>query len=114
MLHCLRHNALIRRHDQQRGVDPRGTADHRAHEAFVAGHVDQVHHRPGHAQMGETQRNGDPPPLLLRKPVCFHPRQCSDQSRLAVVHVADDAQDKLSGWFMMTIPGAACYWPGTP
>ena len=88
MLERLRSGALRRVDDEQEEVDPGRAGDHRAHEALVAGHVDERQAAPVRQlewRVAEVDR--DPAPLLLGQPVRVLAGQRPHERRLAVVDV---------------------------
>ena len=94
MLAGLRLHALVRRDHQQHRVDPGGAGDHRAHEAFVARHVDQVDLARFVRQVREAERDRDAARLLLGEAVGLGAGERADQRGLAVIDVADHAYDR--------------------
>jgi hypothetical protein len=88
----LGHGPVHGRDAQQHGIYAGGSGDHGAHEALVAGHVDQ-----GDAtavwqvQGGEAERDGDPALLLFGKGVEIDAGEHAHQRGLAVIDVAGGA-----------------------
>ena len=72
---------------------PVAPGDHGAHEALVAGHVDQIDFRVRpDLQVGEAERDGYAALLLLRKSVGILARQGANQRGLAVIDMPDHAE----------------------
>jgi hypothetical protein len=94
VLECLRHDALVRRDDQEGEVHARRAGHHGAHEVFVARHVHEAGD-PAAAQIqrSEVQVDGDPAPPLLRKAVHGPPGKGRHQRRLPVVDVPGGPDD---------------------
>src|ERR1051325_12059786 len=70
MLAGLWHDALVRRHDEEREVDAGGAGDHRAHKRLVARYVDDAQRRyPVEHEWREPELDGDAASLLFREPV---------------------------------------------
>ena len=94
----LRHDALVRRDDQQDEVDARGSGHHRAHEALMAGHIHYAHaFAAGQVGMSESQFDGDAAPLLFAEAVAVDAGERSHQRGLAVVDVTGCAHDNGHG-----------------
>ena len=88
----LRAGAFAGVDDQEEEVDPGRARDHRAHEALVAGHVDEGEAAPvGQLERGVAEVDGDAAPLLLRQAVGVLPGQRPDEPGLPVVDVAGRA-----------------------
>ena len=94
MLDCLWLDAFVRRHRQQHGVDAGGAGDHGADEALVAGHVDDVDLVVIQAQVREAERDRDAAAPLLRQAVGVGAGKRADQRGLAVIDVADHAEQE--------------------
>ena len=92
MLVRLRARALGGVDDEQEEVDPGRAGDHVAHEALVAGHVDQ-REPPAvrKVERGVAEVDRDAAVTLLRQPVRVLAGQRPDEPRLAVVDVAGGA-----------------------
>ena len=92
MLVRLRPRALARVDHEQEEVDPGRARDHRAHEALVAGHVDEGELRAvGQLERGVAERDRDPALALLRQPVGVLAGERADEPGLAVVDVPGGA-----------------------
>ena len=77
MLERLRAHSLVRGHDQDHCVQPMHAGQHVADEACMAGHVDDSHLEAARQlQVGETQIDGHPTPLLFGEPIGIDARQC--------------------------------------
>ena len=84
--------ALTRVDDEQEEVDPGRPGDHRPDEPLVSGHVDDGQPPPiGQLERRVAEVDGDPPPLLLRKPVRVLAGERADEPGLAVVDVPGGA-----------------------
>jgi hypothetical protein len=98
----LRHDALVRRDDEQHRVDPRGAGHHPAHEPLVTGHV----HHPGRdaagkRQVRESEIDGDPARLLLGEAVGVDARERAHQGSLPVIDVSGGPEnDGAHGRFL--------------
>jgi hypothetical protein len=89
----LRHHAVVGGDDHQIQVDAGRAGDHRAHEALVAGHVDDAQRAAGgQLQRRVAERDRDPARLLLGQPVGVGAGQRQHDRRLAVVDVARRAE----------------------
>ena len=89
----LGHHAVVGGDDHQVQVDPGRARDHRAHEALVAGHVDDrqpAPRRQRERRVAELDR--DPARLLLGQAVGVDAGQRGDERGLAVVDVAGGAE----------------------
>ena len=71
----LRHHAFVGGDDEQRDVDSRRAGDHRAHEGFVPGNVDDADRADAvEHERRESKLDRDAAPLLLRQADrCRHP-----------------------------------------
>ena len=85
MLDRLRHDRVIRRHDDQSHVNPRRAGDHGSHETLVAGNVHDSESRVADGQFGKAQLNRHAAALFFRQAVRVDSRQSTHQRRLAVV-----------------------------
>ena len=66
----LRHHAVVGGDHQQEQVDAGGAGDHGAHEALVAGHVDDAEAAAaGQLELGVAELDGDAALLLLAQTV---------------------------------------------
>ncbi len=93
MLDRLGHDAVVRGDHHQVEVDPRGPGDHRAHEALVAGHVDDGQAPPARErELRVAEGDRDAARLLLGQAVGVDARERGDQRGLAVVDVARRAE----------------------
>ena len=93
VLHGLRHHAVVRGDHQEEQVDAGRAGDHRAHEALVAGDVDDA--QPAAArqlELGVAQLDRDAALLLLAQPVGVLAGEARDERGLAVVDVAGGAE----------------------
>ena len=76
-------------------VDAVGAGQHVAHEALVAGHVDERGDEPvPEVEVGEAEVDGDAPLLLLLQAVGVGAGEGADEGALAVVDVAGRADDQ--------------------
>src|SRR2546428_1847161 len=90
----LRHDALIRGHDEDDRIDSLGAGEHVADEARMSGHIHDSDLAPaGQAQVGEAEVDRHPPPFFLGQPVGVDSGQRRHQRGLAVVDVPCGAQD---------------------
>ena len=88
MLARLRHRPFVRRHDEQRRVDPADARQHILDESLVPRHIDDAHRLPGgKRQPREAEVDGHLARLLLRQSVGVDPRQRADKRALAVIHM---------------------------
>ena len=84
----LRHDALVRRDQEHRQVDPARARDHLAHEALVAGDVDDAdEHVGGERQRREPELDRDAALFLFFEAIGVVAGECFDQFGLAVVDV---------------------------
>ena len=90
----LRHDRLVRRDDEEHGVDPSGAGQHVAHETLVARHVHEGEADALPFRVRETEVDRNAAPFLLREPVRVDPRQRLHQGRLAVVDVPGRPHEK--------------------
>ena len=91
----LRHHGLVRRDDEEHGVDAVGAGEHVAHEALVAGDVDERRHRPAaEVEVREAEVDGDPALLLLLQAVGVGAGEGAHERALAVIDVAGGADDE--------------------
>ncbi len=90
----LRHDRLVRRNDEEHGVDAASPREHVAHEALVAGNVHEGEPDALPLRMCEPEIDRDPAPLLFRQTVRVDSRQGLDQGGLAVVDVAGRAHEE--------------------
>ena len=91
----LGHDRLVRGHHQHHRVDAVGAGQHVAHEALVAGHVDEGGDEAvAEVQVGEAQVDGDPAFLLFLEAVRIDAGQRPDEGALAVIDVARGADDQ--------------------
>ena len=91
----LRHHRLVGGDDQQRRVDAVRAGQHVAHEALVAGDVDEGGDEAGEKLgVGEAEVDRDAPLLLLLQAVGVGPGQRAHERALAVVDVAGRADDQ--------------------
>ncbi len=89
----LRHDAVVAGDHEQGEVDPGRAGDHRAHEALVAGHVDDREHAAGgqrQARVAEGDR--DAALALFGQAVGVDARERAHEGRLAVIDVPGRAQ----------------------
>ncbi len=95
----LRHHAIVGGHQQQREVDAGGAGQHRVHQAFVAGHVDEADALARRCvEERITQLDADAALLLFRQTIGVHAGECPHQRGLAVVDVtgrADDHRERI-------------------
>ena len=94
MLLRLRHDPLVRRHDQECQIDARGTGNHGPNEVFVARDVHHPHH-PANSEIEcrEIEVDRDLATALLGQPVHRLPGERGNQRGLAVVDVPRGADD---------------------
>ena len=93
MLARLRHHAVVGGDDHQEQVDAGRAGDHRAHEALVAGHVDDRHAPAGRqVEPGVAELDRDSPRPLLRQPIGVRTGERVDQGGLAVIDVTSGAE----------------------
>ncbi len=91
----LRHDAVVGGDAEQVAVDAAGPRHHVAHEALVAGDVDQAQPAPrGQVEGREAQLDGDAARLLGGQAVGVAAGEGQHQRRLAVVDVAGRAKDE--------------------
>ena len=95
MLERLGARAVVRRHDEQDGIDLAGPDEHVADEPVVAGHIHEVDRGAVVEIAGGRYPTSIvmPRALLLGQPVGIDPGQGAEQRRLAVVDVAGRADD---------------------
>ena len=94
MLARLRHDAGVGGDDEQREVDAGRAGDHRAHERFVARHIDDAELADAlEDERRESEIDRDAAPLLFRQPVGVHAGERADERRLAVIDVAGGSED---------------------
>ena len=102
----LRHDRLVGRHHQDHRVDAEGPRQHVAHEALVAGHVDEGGHHPvPEVRVGEAQVDGDAPLLLLLEAVGVGAGEGANEGALAVVDVPGGADHERARATLR------CGWP---
>jgi hypothetical protein len=78
-----------------------GAGHHRAHELFVARHVDETDTAAVFQRHpGVTEFDGDAAPLFFRQPVGVDARQRAHERRLTVVDVACSADDHVASPMM--------------
>jgi hypothetical protein len=91
----LGHHRLVGGDHEQRRVDAVGARQHVAHEALVAGDVDERRDQvPSQINVREAQVDRDPPLLLLLEPVGIGAGEGAHQRALAVVDVARGPDDQ--------------------
>lgn len=96
MLYCLRHEALVRRHDKHRKVDTARAGEHVLDEPLVPRHIDDARTAPVRkveARKAEVDR--DAALFLLGQPVGVHARERLDELGLAVVDMTRHADDNM-------------------
>ena len=98
----LRHDAIVERHHEQRGIDAAGAGQHRVHEALVARDVDEAQRAVRRVGVGVAEIDGDAAPLLLGQAIGVDAGQRLHQRGLAVVDVAGCADDH-GAWLMVML-----------
>ena len=69
MLARLRHNAFVRRDDQQNKIDTARTGEHVLYESFMAGHIDKADAVLAKVKLCKTEVDGYPAFFFFRKAV---------------------------------------------
>ena len=102
----LGHDRLVGGHDEHDGVDAVRAGEHVAHEALVAGNVDEGgHDTAAQVRMGEAEVDGDPPLLFLLQPVGIGAGEGEDERALAVIYVAGGTDDERAHMGRLLLPG---------
>jgi hypothetical protein len=90
----LRHDAVVRRDDQQREIDSTGTGHHRVHQPLMARDVDETQGlTPGHGGVGIAKFYGDSAFFFFLEPVRIDTGQGAHQAGFAVINVTGSADD---------------------
>ncbi len=109
VLHGLRHHAVVGGDHQQKEVDTGGPGHHGAHEALVAGNVDDAEATAvRQLQLGVPELDGDAPLLLLAQTVGVLAGEERDQRRLAVVDVPGGAEGQRDGAIVGPAASVGC------
>ena len=88
------HGPLVRGDHDEGQIDARGAGEHRAHERFVSGHVDDAEGRAVlESQRREPEIDRDAAALFLREPVGVDASQRADECCLAMIDVPGGAED---------------------
>jgi hypothetical protein len=83
----LRHDRLVRRHDEQDGVDAARAREHVAYETLVTRHVDERDPDSLPLRVRESEIYRDPATLLFRKTIGVDAGQRADERGLPMVDV---------------------------
>ena len=98
MLARLRHDAFVRRDDDKREIDAGRAGDHRAHERFVPGHVDDAHGADAvEHERREAQLDRDAAAFFFGQAVGVDARERANERRLAVVDVSGGSENHATG-----------------
>ena len=95
MLARLRHDGLIGRDDQEDAVNSPHAREHRSHEPFMPGHVDEGDARVADGGMRKPELDGDAARFLFLEAIGIDARQCPDERALAVIDVAGRTDDEV-------------------
>ncbi len=88
MLVGLRHHPLIRRDDEERGIDAAHARQHIVDEALVARHINDADFTSAREfQPREAQINRHATGLFFRQPIGVDTRKSGDEGRFAVIDV---------------------------
>ena len=93
----LRHHRLVGGDDEQHGVDPAHTGEHRPHEALVSGHIDKRQHGVADAGMGKAQLDADAACLLFLQAIGVGAGERLDERTLAVIDVPGRRDREVHG-----------------
>ena len=94
VLDGLRHDAVVGGHDQHHVVDAAHAGEHVAHEALVAGHVDEADHAAGVGfAVSKAQIDRDAALLFFRQAIGVDAGQRFDERCFAVVDMAGGGDD---------------------
>ena len=95
MLACLRHDAVVGRHDKQHEIDAARTGKHGVHEALMPGNVDEPDDLPaGRRQVGESEIDRHAARFFFLQAVGIDAGQRAHQCCLAVVDMPAYADDQ--------------------
>ena len=98
VLDGLWHHSVVGGDADQREVDAGGTADHRPHEALVAGDIHDAEPQVVvERELRVAEHDRDAPPPLLLEPVGIDAGQRAHERRLAVVDVAGGPEREVAG-----------------
>jgi hypothetical protein len=92
----LRHDGIIRRHNEHHKVDPRGAGQHILDETFVAGNVHDPQAELAEIERGKADFDGDPAGLFLRQTIAVNPRESLDERGLAVIDMPSRTKDQVA------------------
>ena len=96
VLHRLRHEALVRRHDKDRKIDAARAGEHILDEFFMSRHIDDARLRAVvKVEVGKAQLDRNAALLFLDQPVGVNARERLDKKRLSVVYMARGADDNV-------------------
>ena len=97
MLTRLRLDPVVRRHDEENGVQSRDSGHHVADEALVSRNVDERHDAVGRElEIGETEIDRDAAALLFLETIGVNARQRLDERAFSMVDVARRADDEVA------------------
>ena len=88
MLARLRHDGFIRRDDQEDAVDSSHAREHRPHEPFMPGNVDERDARVADGGMRKPELDGDAACFLFLETIGIDAGQRPDQRAFPVIDVA--------------------------
>ena len=91
MLARLRHDGFIRRDDQEDAVDAPHTGEHRPHEPFVTGNVNERDARVANGGVRKPELDGDAALFFFLEAIRIDPGQRPDQRAFPVIDVAGRA-----------------------